>query len=122
MTRNGWRKPQNLHRSANSRPFGVSAPLNSRAKRNIRGLEDHSDAKQRTPNTPVGTEPLSSSRRALPVASPMTDATAIPTSTTAPMASRRLLRAAAMATPKAGNTPLITSAVAALDPDERSNE
>ena len=80
----------------------VGVPLNSRAKRKIRGLEDHSDAKQRTPNTAVGTEPLRSSRRALPVASPMTDPTAIPTSTTAPMTSRRRLRAAARGLRKRG--------------------
>ena len=85
-------------------------------KLNISGRRARSEPRHATPKTAVVTDPWTSSSLVLWLTAP----TAIPARTRAPIASSRRLRMALMVTPRAGSTPLSSSAVSTVIPAERS--
>jgi hypothetical protein len=94
--------------------------MNSMASRYISGSSRASEPRQSSPNTPVPTDPSSSTSFGLWLTSPRMAPTAMPASTSAPTASTRRCLIIPAITLTAGNTPLSTSAATELNPAERS--
>ena len=84
--------------------------MNSSANRYIIGLSVAREPRQISPNTPVETDPSSSTSFGLWLTSPRMAPTTMPASTSTPTASTRRCLMIPMITPTAGSTPLSTSA------------
>jgi hypothetical protein len=90
--------------------------MNSSANRYIIGLSVASEPRQINPNTPVETDPSSSTSFGLWLTSPRMAPAAMPARTSTPTASTRRCPMTPMIIPTAGNTPLSTSAATVLNP------
>ncbi len=90
--------------------------MNSSANRYIIGFSVASEPRQISPNTPVETDPSSSTSFGLWLTSPRMAPTTMPASTSTPTASTRRCPTKPMIIPATGNRPLSTSAATVLNP------